>query len=131
YDINYKSKDDFSAKMAMVGMDEIDLNSKVDEASAYYFYGDTKGRMLYMIGSWGQKLSSGIVAYKGAESAPVYLVEESEVINNCFAGVRYDYTSIDLELVRSLKEKAEKSFSWDQYQETAKKLANEFGFNLQ
>ena len=129
YDINYKSKDDFSAKMAMLAMDEIELNSKVDEASAYYFYGDTKDRTLFMMGEWGESamLTSNAVGYRSETGAAFGTFDTDGIINKTFEFVRSDYTSMDLELVRSLVKQDMKSFTWKQYVDNTDKIAKEHG----
>lgn len=128
YDINYKSEDDFSAKMAMVSMDEIELGSTTKETIAYYFYGDTNGRVLFMMGEWNRDMkSNNFVAYRGESEGAFGMFDSEKVVSDCFNFVNNDYNTIDLELVRSLKDGELKSFTWKQYMDTAEKLAKEFG----
>ncbi len=128
YDINYKSKDDFSAKMAMVSMDEIELGSTEKETIAYYFYGDTNGRVLFMMGEWNKDMkSNNFVAYRGESEGAFGMFDSEKVVSDCFNFVNNDYNTIDLELVRSLKDGELKSITWRQYMDTAEKLSKEFG----
>ena len=137
YDINYKSKDDFNATMVSVFMNEnIVINGSTfmdmqgnNQMSLYYFYGDTNGRSLLMMGDWINADASNTLACKNGNDASVYLFNDNDILRECFLRVYSDYSRIDLTLARSLTS-AEKSFTQARYDKVAKKLCKEYGYEF-
>ncbi|MDE5989963.1 MAG: hypothetical protein K2H36_00080 [Clostridia bacterium] len=128
--VEYNSATDFSARMIVLSMDDIVVDGSKSEAASYYFYGDTKGKMLYMMGDWrNPEHQSQVLAYRENSDGKCYSSTDLTSVNTSFSMTKQDYTTIDLQLLRSLKDKAEKSITAEQFNELINGLAEQYGLN--
>lgn len=128
YDVDYRGENDFSAKMIALSLKSLDAEPKADENwFSYYFYGDTDSRACYMTGAKTSDYTDGQVAYKNKNNSSVYTTSDVGVTNTCFSKVKAQYSDIDVELIRTLKQSSKYNITHEQYMKTAGELSKEYG----
>ena len=126
--VEYNSDTDYTARMIVLSMDGIIVDASKSEASSYYFYGDTDGRMLYMMGDWKHpQHQTQVVAYREDVDGKCYSTDDAEITKLCFNITKNDYTSIDIELLRSLKDSAENTITGEEFNGIIDSLVEEYG----
>jgi len=125
FDVDYVSDSEFSAKMIMLNMPQLN-SDETENVYSYYFYGDTDGRTLYSVYGGNDNGGNGL-CYKESDSNVCYRSVNRDAIKQCLSKVKSEYDEIDVELIRALKGSCKCSATYQQYSEIADKLCEQYG----
>ena len=114
WDIDYVNDKEFSAQMMTM----------IDGTPTYYFYGDTDGESLFVSCNGDD---TGVIEYKTSNGDDCYSCDNFDVVNNCRSKIKYQFDTIDIEYLRTLKDNCQYSASQQQYYLIADALSEEYG----